>query len=247
MHRLPVDTETLLSSSPALSRSAAAHLRAVRPKAGEEIELFDGRGGTRLFRCEGEGRLVPAGEPVFRGRRPAEAPVLFACITKGQRWDWTVAKAVELGVSRIVPVLSARTIVRIEPGDRAAKRERWLRIAEDAARQSGAVWLPEIDEAAEFADALALAGNTVCFAGILSDPPPPPLLDCIEAAVRGGAAAQGRPFSVFVGPEGDFTPEEAAALARTARPCSFGPAILRAETAAIFGLSVLAASIHRGL
>ena len=70
-------------------------------------------------------------------------------------------------------------------------------------------------------------------------PPPPPLLTAVEAVDGEGE------WGLFVGPEGDFTPDELESLLKVAVPVSFGPTILRAETAAIFGLSVLAAAVHR--
>ena len=131
-------------SNPVLSAACAKHLRVVRPKDGEEVELFDGKGSTRLYRY---GKAVPGSgleavrEAEFHSP-PASRLTLFACVTKGARWDWTIEKATELGVSRIVPVLSARTIVRISGDEREAKRQRWLRIADEAARQSDAKYIP---------------------------------------------------------------------------------------------------------
>ena len=116
-----------------------------------------------------------------------------------------------------------------------------MRIAEDAARQSDAKWLPEIREAVDFKDALPLVRETTCFIGALTNPPPRPLIAAVaEEAERRGGGGQ-RNFSVFVGPEGDFTPEELSTLRSIALPVSFGPTILRAETAALYGLAVLAA------
>ena len=154
-------------------------------------------------------------------------------MTKGSRWDWTIEKATELGVTRIVPVVSDRTIVRIAPDERAAKRERWMRIAEDAARQSDAKWLPEVLAPVSFAESLALVRETTCFIGALTTPPPPMIAEAIRTSPSPFA------FSLYVGPEGDFTPSELAALVAIATPVSFGSTILRAETAAIYGLSVL--------
>ena len=162
-------------------------------------------------------------------------------MTKGSRWDWTIEKATELGVTRIVPVISERTIVRIPKGERAAKRERWMRIAEDAARQSDAKWLPEICEAVDFKDALPLVKETTCFIGALTNPPPRPLMKAVEDFRRETGGLKG--VSTFIGPEGDLTPEELAALMEIATPTSFGPTILRAETAAIYAVSVLAATL----
>ena len=270
MHRLLVGTELLGEDAPTLPKDAARHLKVLRPKDGEQIELFDGKGKWRVYRfCASlrSGQETASPLRVQSDIRTIEhsdnSLTLFACVTKGSRWDWTIEKATELGVTRIVPVISERTIVRIPKAERAAKRERWLRIAEDAARQSDAKWLPEICEAVDFADALPLVRETTCFIGALTNPPSPSLSEAIAGAVRrrggqspseGGACIRAEApeedlchrvsYAAFIGPEGDFTPEELEALMEVAVPASFGPTILRAETAAIFAVSVLAASIH---
>ena len=246
MHRLLVETGLLENDSPVLPADAAKHLKVLRPKDGEEIELFDGKGRFRVFRVSGfkfqDGGGLVAVSPTCHVKPETCDLTLFACVTKGSRWDWTIEKATELGVTRIVPVISERTIVRIPKGERTAKRERWMRIAEDAARQSDAKWLPEICEAVNFKDALPLVRETTCFIGALTTPPARPLMKAVEDFRRETGDLKG--VSTFIGPEGDFTPEELAALMEIAAPTSFGPTILRAETAAIFALSVLVASIH---
>ena len=248
MHRLLVGTELLGEDAPTLPKDAARHLKVLRPKTGEEIELFDGKGHFRVFKVQGsrlrvEG-LIPVSE-TFNLQPSTFNLTLFACVTKGSRWDWTIEKATELGVTRIVPVISERTIVRIPESERAAKRERWLRIAEDAARQSDAKWLPEICEAVDFRDALPLVKDTTCFIGALTNPPPRPLMAAVAEKAKDKGEGEQRNLAIFVGPEGDFTPEELEALMEIATPTSFGPTILRAETAAIFAVSVLASSLHR--
>ena len=259
MHRLLVESALLNEESPVLPADAARHLKVLRPKDGESIELFDGKGRWRTYRFERSGedapRIAPASQLASLGgyasplnahsnirtiEQSNNSLTLFACVTKGSRWDWTIEKATELGATRIVPVLSERTIVRIPKDERAAKRERWMRIAEDAARQSDAKWLPEICEAVDFKDALPLVRETTCFIGALTTPPSPPLARAIEQSNNRTIEH----FSAFIGPEGAFTPDELAALMEIATPTSFGPTILRAETAAIFALSVLASSMH---
>ena len=241
MIRLLVETEIIQSVNPSLPPSALKHLKVVRPKDGEEVELFDGKGCTRLyrFRKAALNSGLEAAEEVMLHEPPPVRTTLFACVTKGARWDWTVEKATEIGVGRIVPVISARTIVRIKAEDREAKRLRWQRVAEEAAGQSNAKYVPEILQAADFADALELVRKTRCYIGALTDPPSPPI-----ASVLPRFNAQCGELAVFIGPEGDFTPEELARLLEVASPVSFGPSVLRAETAAIFALSVVAASVH---
>ena len=245
MHRLLVPSEQLASDSPVLPKEAANHLKVLRPKDGEEIELFDGSGKSRRFSVEGGGKnfRLTALSPVCAAPRAPWSLTLFACVTKGSRWDWTIEKTTELGVTRIVPVVSARTIVRIGADELEAKRARWIRIAEDAARQSDAKWIPEIHEPVSFAESLPLVRETTCFVGALTNPSPRPMVEAMRSSCgRLGDAPlpdSPRSFAVYVGPEGDFSPEELAALVEIATPVSFGSTILRAETAAIYGVSVL--------
>lgn len=235
MHRLLVDASELESDSPVLSTAAARHLKVLRPREGEQVELFDGAGRSRVCSFAG-GALRPAAPP---SASPRPVPLtLFACVTKGSRWDWTVEKATELGVTRIVPVLSERTVVRIPEEEREAKRARWMRVAEDAARQSDAKWLPEMLAPVGFDEALSLARETTCLVGALATPPPKTLLQALLDIGRPPA-----PLSLFIGPEGDFTPHELSSLCEFATPVTFGESVLRAETAAIYGLSVLKAFV----
>lgn len=241
MHRLPVPSGILAAEQPALPPDAAKHLKVVRPKPGEIVELFDGKGRIRRFAWDGA-RLSAAGD-VVAFPAPARRIALFACVTKGSRWDWTIEKAVELGASCIVPVISERSIVRLTPEERPVKGDRWRRIALDAARQSDAVWLPEVLDAVDFPDALLLARKAGrMFVGALVDPSPPSMWD----ALHRGEWPDPSDCGIFIGPEGDFTKEELDAILEFAEPVSLGPTILRAETAAIFGLSVLSAAMQSG-
>ena len=242
MHRFLVDTTTLASAVPALPKDVVRHLKVLRPEEGECFELFDGRGAFRIYSHSG-GVLLPVGDVRFE-RRAADMPLtLFACVTKGSRWDWTIEKVTELGASRIVPVISDRTIVRIAAGEREAKRDRWMRVAEDAARQSDALWIPEVLAPVSFRESLALVAETTCFVGALVEPPARPIL--AEFALRRGeCAAKEGGVSVFVGPEGDFTPAELLELLKVAHPVSLGPTVLRAETAAIFAVGAIVAAMQ---
>ena len=241
MHRLLADRTVIKTGGAELSEDARRHLKVVRPKDGEPVELFDGKGGTRRYRWSAEARSLVADGPFVQVEPPPVRLTLFACVTKGSRWDWTIEKATELGATKIVPVISVRTIVRVEASEGEQKRQRWLRIAEEAARQSDAVWIPEVLAPVDFETALQLAEQTMCFAGALTNPPSEPLASAAERFMDGAA----NEFSLFVGPEGDFTPDELNALLGVAKPTNFGPTILRAETAAIFGLSVLSAVAWR--
>jgi 16S rRNA U1498 N3-methylase RsmE len=104
------------------------------------------------------------------------------------------------------------------------------------------VWLPEVVAPVSFAESLALVREcAACFVGALAEPPPKPMLVAVEESLRAGGAHG--IHAVYVGPEGDFTPGELSALVGISTPVSFGASILRAETAAIYGVGVLKAFI----
>ena len=236
LHRLFVPKEEICSPAPRLPPDTAAHLKVLRPKHGERFEMFDGAGSTRLCIYE-NGGVVPAGEVVRAAPDAADCGLwLFACVTKQSRWEIMLEKTVELGVTRIIPVISARSVVRFAPGEGEKKRLKWKKTVLEAARQSNALWLPEIAQPVAFGEALDEAREAVCFAGVIADPPHPPM-----AAAVMSARFNGRPAAFFTGPEGDFTPEETEALLSFAVPVSLGKSILRAETAAMLGVGLIAA------
>ncbi|MDD4102567.1 MAG: RsmE family RNA methyltransferase, partial [Kiritimatiellae bacterium] len=160
---------------------------------------------------------------------------LFACISKGSRMDWTVEKAVELGADRIVPVISERTVVRLDATEGTAKAVRWMRVAEEAARQCQAAWLPDVLAPVTLFDSLPLARAAAPLFVAALTPEAIPLRQALERC------AEPPPHvGWFVGPEGDFTPAELQALVDAgAVPVSLGRHVLRTETACLYGLSAL--------
>lgn len=221
-----------MSDRPELSREASRHLKVLRPEKGEQFELFDALGAWRLY--EFDGNVLAPISSVNYASRPKRELALFACVTKSSRWDWTLEKATELGVDLVVPVISSRTIVRIPASERESKQERWRRIVIEAAGQSGARYAPKINLPVDFDGALEMLGSYECFTGAITTPPSPPLLRALDKVCPTSSLA------VFIGPEGDFSPDELDRLLLHSHPVSLGDTILRAETAAICSLSVLA-------
>ncbi|PWG61995.1 16S rRNA (uracil(1498)-N(3))-methyltransferase [Sediminicurvatus halobius] len=215
----------------ALPAAALAHVQARRLKPGAELALFDGRGGEyravllALGRREAQVR-VEAHDP-----REAESPLqltLLQGVSKGERMDFAVQKAVELGVSRIVPVLTARSVVRLDDR-RAGRRQRhWQAVAASACEQCGRNRVPAIATPAPLAAALA-EGAGAC--GLVLDP----------GSETGVAALPARPaYTLLVGPEGGLAPEEIAEAARAGfTRLRLGPRVLRTETAAVAALATL--------
>jgi 16S rRNA (uracil1498-N3)-methyltransferase len=217
-------------ASPEPSDADRHHLwRVLRLRDGELVVAADGRGRWSLCRSRpgpgphGDGgRLEPEG-PV--ATEPAAAPALTVAFTpvKGDRPEWVVQKLTELGVDRIVPLATARSVVlwRGERGERAVERLR--RVAREAAAQSRRVWLPEVSPVHTLDGLVAAqdaAGAPLALAQLDGGPP------------------TGRTTAVAVGPEGGWGAEE---LALGCPTVGLGDNVLRAETAAVAAGAILAA------
>ncbi|ENO90403.1 16S rRNA (uracil(1498)-N(3))-methyltransferase [Thauera linaloolentis] len=226
--RLPGDGEV------ALPDDLAHHaLRVLRLRDGAPMVLFDGEGG------EVEARLAVRGKAGFAllGERHAcdrESPVrvvLAQALAAGDKMDWVVQKAVELGVAAIHPVQAERSVLRLS-GERADKRRaHWQQVAVSACEQSGRNRIPEVASVRPLAQWLdAMRGQ------------------CAYVLAPGGGAgfpARERPegaVHVLVGPEGGWTESELAACdAAGLQRVTLGPRVLRTETAGLAALAVLQA------
>lgn len=223
-----------------LTPADAHHVANVlRLKAGDPIMVCDGKGGEALGELSGarDGRLTVRARS--RTIRPV-APVLYSlvqAVPKGSRMDWIVEKATELGVWSVTPVMTRRGVVRLD-GERAIERQRrWQRICVEAARQCRTAWIPRIDPIVTLEEWLGRPqGIETVLVGAL-EPPRTPLAE----AVRAAAARSVKSVALIIGPEGDLSPEEMAAARQAgAIPVGFGDRVLRVETAALYGLCVLA-------
>ena len=241
MHRQQVTSEEIAQETLVLAGPAAHHLlHVLRVREGDEVGAFDGAGATRLYHVAErapDALTLVAKQPLFhQDVRPIRL-TLFVCVPKGERMEWLLEKATELGVDRIVPVLSARTVVRLDARQARAKQERWLRIVQAAARQCGAARLPELLPPTPIAETAPLmrACSTLIVAALTPQAKPLfPVLDALDAS------APGQEWGWWCGPEGDFTPDELRfILDHSAIPVTLGPLILRVETAALYGLANL--------
>ena len=189
---------------------------------GAELLTFDGSTGEWLARIVGAGKKRMTLSIESRTREPEEVPdvwLAFAPVKRTQT-DWLVEKATELGVARLVPVKTQRTIAE------RVKLERLESIAIEAAEQCGRTRLPAIDEPVTLGQLLKQDGRTLYFAD--------------EGGGEAAASAfKPGPATILTGPEGGFTDEERTAIRAlpNAVPVSLGPRILRAETAALAALA----------
>lgn len=222
----------------ALDQAEAHHATQVlRMKAGDRATVFNGQGTEAMV----EFATVEKNAVTLRKLQAAKtAPLaceltLAQAVPKGKNMDLIVEKATELGVAAIAPLLSERTVVRCDEDDSHSKREKWQRVAIEAAKQCGQNWLPEVSRPMTPKEFFA-QGEKFDLLLIASLQPGAKSIKQALAEVK-----KPRRVLVLVGPEGDFTPAEIN-LARNhgCQPITLGPIILRTETAAIYCVSVLA-------
>ena len=219
-------------------------LGVLRMQEGERATVFNGQGAEATVELAGveKGRVILKKIGAGKSAPLACEIVLGQAIPKGKNMELIVEKAVELGAAAIVPLMSERTIVRVGAGEALAKREKWQRVAVEAAKQCGQNWLPRVHPPQTPKD-FFLSGEKFDLMLIASlQPDSRPIKEVL--AELGGK--QPRRVLILVGPEGDFTPAEVGlAKSHGCRPVTLGPIILRTETAAIYCLSVLGHELFR--
>jgi 16S rRNA (uracil1498-N3)-methyltransferase len=226
----------------ALSAAEAHHaIHVLRLKEGDSVNVFDGRGHEAQCAVS----AIAADSVRLKLLAQTHALPLPCRITLAQavpkkNMDLILQKATELGVSAILPLISERTIVQLDEQD-SKKLERWRAVCLEACKQSGNNWLPELQPPQKARDFLAdLTERKTSFDLKLIaslQPDTRPLKKILADSPRPTSASS---VLILIGPEGDFTPAEFN-LAKNAGclPLSLGPLVLRAETAALFALSIL--------
>lgn len=253
-----VEASELEKEIATLSPEESHHLaRVLRVHPGQEITLFDGEGGVA------EGTVETVSKTALEVRiskywnvpKPEVEIDLIQAVPKPDRWELVLQKAVELGATTIRPVLTKHTEFKPNP----KKQARWDKIVLNAAQQCEVRWLPDLQPLSNY-DAVvpSLGKYDLVLVGSLYEgaipfrkvdfrtggTPSPASTDSGDGDDMRSNPVPPSPLNriaILIGPEGDFTEEEVkAAVEAGAVPVSFGDRILRTETAAIFGLSVLA-------
>jgi len=223
-----------------LPEGEAHHLvHVLRVRKGETVSLFDGRGkeAPAVLWREPDGSFVlelqaaPTAVP-----HPQVRITLLQALPKGRRMDLIVEKATELGVTRVVPTVTDRVVARPGPRKSDSRAARWHRIAAAAAKQCQTPYVPEICDPTGYRDALQLGTSADLFlVGALEGETTP-----LKTLLRALPSPPPSTIALLIGPEGDLTPSELAeARDAGATPVSFGPLILRVETAALYGISAV--------
>lgn len=247
-------------------REAHHALHVLRLRRGDAATVLDGVGKEFLCDVENCSRdsVSLAVKEMKTAPPPACAITLIVGIPKGKIIEDIIQKSVELGARRVVPLLTERVVTRLDARSRERKREQWQKVAIEAIKQCGALWLPEIaapmtiEEVFPKAEGERLNAKGSAASAFSLQP------SAFELSLVGSLQtgrrhprevfqdfekANGRlpkSVAVWVGPEGDFTPDELAALQNFgAHPISLGPLTLRVETAAIYCLSILNYELQR--
>ena len=239
MSRFYVPKENVKNGKIIIDGEEAHHvLDVMRLEDDDKVVVFDGTGNEYTgFIKDTDRKSKRIVVEVVRTETPSlestSEITLSQAIPKKNKMSYVVEKATELGVKRVIPLITERTIVRPDKASCARKVQRWRKTATQSSKQCGRSDIPEITEITSYKDmAESLDGyDLVLFAHLAKE------TISIKEAITGFKAGK---ILLFIGPEGDFTPEEVKLLRKdNVRFISLGRRVLRSDTAGLFALSVL--------
>jgi 16S rRNA (uracil1498-N3)-methyltransferase len=238
MHRFYLPPPQCQGPTPALGGTEAHHAATVlRVKPGDEISVLDGAGRELLCEVTSVDRKTVALQvrQTYFSPEPACRVTLVQAVPKGKLIETIIQKATELGASRVIPLLSERVVTQLEEDAAQHKAEKWQQAAIEAVKQCGQRWLPKVEAPLTLPDLLARGEKfDLSLVGSLRDDARHPR-EYFQALPSPPASV-----CVWIGPEGDFTDAELAAIRGAgARPISLGPLVLRSDTAALYTLSIV--------
>ena len=228
----PEDWTAAASGEMSLLGDEAHHCaRVFRTTPGTKIEVFNGLGeAARGEVLEASAKRVRL--EIIEKSRSERLPVpitLAQAVPKGKAMEFVVQKAAEIGVERVVPLETERTVMRL--AEMRNKRDKWQRVMLESCKQCGSNWLPEVSNPLKINEFSSMCDTERKLLAALTEK---------TARIRDFVVQAPKSVAIVIGPEGDFSPSEIEMLISTEfQPVSLGPNVLRAETAAIYGLSVL--------
>jgi 16S rRNA (uracil1498-N3)-methyltransferase len=248
MHRFFLPPENCRGQSLRLDGREAHHaLHVLRLKRDDHVTVLDGAGST--FLCDVENAAKDSLTLAVREKKstpPLPCPItLLVAIPKGKIIEDIIQKSVELGVQRVVPLLTERVVMQLDNAGAENKREKWQQVAVEAIKQCGAVWLPQVEKPQTISEFIGRSEKIeLPFVGSLQTQRRHPHEWISEFQQKHGRLPGSA--GVWIGPEGDFTLAELQAIeAAGAKPITLGELTLRVETAAIYCLSFLNYELRR--
>ena len=247
MYHFFVSAEDISDSQVVITGNNFNHIKNVlRMKIGEKIVVNDGNGASyccsiRIF--TGDSVIADIEQGQLGSNELPVRLVLFQGLPKSDKMELIIQKAVELGVSEIVPVEMARCVVKLDEKKKKNKTARWQSISESAAKQSGRTVIPKVRNVTAFSQALLYSENL----DMLLVP-----YECADSIIRLreklSEIKPGTSVGIFIGPEGGFEETEIEnAKEHGGEIVSLGKRILRTETAAIAALSICMFNIETNL
>lgn len=239
MHRFFIQHSQIQDGRLYVEGADVNHIKNVlRMKPGDQVMAIDGEGMQYLCALEAFER----GLAWFRivdtwkeNRELSSKLCLFQGLPKSDKMELIIQKATELGVYELVPMVTGRTVVRLDEKKAEKKNARWNAIAEAAAKQSGRSRIPRVQEVMTFSEALAYAEDLDV---LLIPYEKAEGMEATRQAIEG--IRPGQSVGIFIGPEGGFEEGEVAqAMEKGAAPVTLGRRILRTETAGFVVLSML--------
>lgn len=232
--RIYADVPLAVSATVTLSKDASHHLlRVLRCRRADQVTLFNGRGGSFTGRITSVSSGIAEVEIQDFVPGTSEPPLLItlaAGISRSLHMDYALQKAVELGVSTVVPLFTERCNVKLEPGRMATRLQHWKKIMIHASEQCGRNSLPDLVTPCSLPEWVRRDRNP---ARLLLAP-------AARQTLAGYNGVNSRKISVLAGPEGGLTgSEEAIAERHGYVPVRLGPRTLRTETAAVAALTAL--------
>ncbi len=240
MHRFMVEPENIDNGMITLVDEDLKHLRQVlRIEPGEVIRVFDGTGmeyEATLLTVE-KNRAIAKVLFAFQSEaEPKTRVTLFQGLPKGEKMELVIQKAVELGVHKIVPVITQRTVVQLDRKDREKKAERWNRIAKEAAKQCRRAYVPEVSAPIEFKEVIGAFERFDAALMFYENEEK----KCLKELLKCYNINKIKDIALLIGPEGGFSEHEVEKCVLSGYTiASLGKRILRTETAAISALSII--------
>jgi 16S rRNA (uracil1498-N3)-methyltransferase len=235
LHRVFCPDTLSTGTTIALPAQAAEHVtRVLRLRAGDAITVFDGSGidyAATIGTAARRGVMVTVGPGTRIHRESPLDLTLLQGVSRGPRMDAVIQKATELGVTRVLPVVGGRSVVRLGTDRAESRREHWQRVAIGACEQSGRSVVPSVLPPGDLTSALATLGART--RGIVLDPGG-------DRSLAEALAPVPALIAVAVGPEGGFSDDEISVLERAGfARVRLGPRILRTETAPVVALALI--------
>ncbi len=240
MHRFFVTADTIRDNFIELDTEQSHHiLKVLRLKPGDFLELFDGAGNEFLCRMHSQRNgsvLAEVQKREFRANEPSTRVILAQGIAKGDKMDYVIQKAVEIGAFAIIPFVSERTVVTLEQQKAEQKNKRWQNIAREACKQSRRNMIPEVGpimQLPQLLDTLREKRAVMLYEGEEK-------VGLRDILVKYKDSLSAQSITIIVGPEGGFSPQEAQrAENNNISIAGLGSRILRTETAGLVAASII--------